>query len=63
MSARRLPCIIVFNVAAIAAAAATGVEWQSVVIATTGLRVDVPVSIFTERGSRARGSTGPDALH
>ena len=58
MSARKLPCIIVFNLAAIAAAAAAGVEWQSVVIANTGLRVDVPVSIFTDEGPAPEGAQG-----
>jgi hypothetical protein len=58
MFARKLPCIIVFNLAAIAAAAAAGVEWQSVAIATTRLRVDVPVSIFTDEGPAPEGAHG-----
>ena len=58
MSARKLTCIIVFYLVAIAAAAAAGVEWQSVVIANTGLRVDVPVSIFTEEGPAPEGAQG-----
>ena len=57
MIARPLAMILLGLLAATTAAAADP-EWRRYAIATTGLSVDVPVTVFSEDGGSPEGATG-----
>ena len=55
---QKLRYFILFGLVGITAASAEGVEWRSFAFSNTGLRVDVPVSIFTDEGPPPEGAQG-----
>jgi hypothetical protein len=58
LAMRKLLTIILLNMMPMASAEAAGLEWRKFVISSTGLSVDLPVTIFAEDGGSAEGTQG-----
>jgi hypothetical protein len=55
---KTLLTIVVVNAITLTGAGAAGLEWKTFSVPGTGLRVDVPVSIFEEDGGPVEGMQG-----
>jgi hypothetical protein len=55
---RDMLTIILAVLLSVASAGAAGLEWRRFVLSSTGLGVDLPVSIFTEDGGPPEGTEG-----
>jgi hypothetical protein len=58
MVPRRLLAILLLSTIPAAGTSAASLEWRRYAIPTTGLSVDVPVTIFSEDGGSPEGTTG-----
>lgn len=58
MAGRELLVLVLLNLIPAASSPAASVEWRKYVIPETGLRVDVPVTIFTEDAGSPEGTAG-----
>ena len=58
MGSRRLLTIVLISMIPAASTFAAGLEWRKYVNSTTGLSVDIPVTIFTEDGGPSEGAAG-----
>lgn len=58
MVARQLLALILLGMIPAAGTSAAAAEWQRYAVPTTGLSVDVPVTIFSEDGGSPEGTTG-----
>lgn len=55
---KTLLTLVVVNAITLTSAGAAGLEWKTFSVPDTGLRVDVPVSIFEEDGGLVEGMQG-----